>query len=63
MTEIDEVMTFRVSSAIRKRLNNISRESKKSESEICREAILAYIGMYETAKVKNESKEAINARD
>lgn len=57
MTE-DEIINFRVSPAVKKQLERIEQETGKNESEICREAIIAYIGMYDKTKSEHEADHA-----
>jgi predicted DNA-binding protein len=54
MTE-EEIINFRASTAVKEQLELVSKETGKSVSDLCREAILAYIGMYFKAKAESEA--------
>lgn len=46
----DATLIARVPASVDKRLSEIAEEQKKSKSEIIREAVIAYIGMYTHAR-------------
>jgi predicted DNA-binding protein len=56
MPEPDVMLTFRASYAIDKQLERISEETGRNKSDLIREAVVAFIGMYDNAKAGNEAR-------
>lgn len=50
MSDADVMLTARVSSAVDNQLSLIAAETGRTKSDIIRDAVIAFIGMYDNAK-------------